>query len=67
MVEIGDKIRILNENGQYSEWADEIWTVESIAYNTEQHPLYDEGVGGALISCDGLPVCLYEWEFEIVG
>lgn len=66
MVKIGDKIRILNENGQYGEWTDTIWTVSSIAYSVDDHPGYDEAVGGPLVDCENLPVSLYEYEFEIV-
>ncbi len=66
MVRIGDKIRILNEDGQYSQWARKTWTVEHVE-TPEKHNLgYDVGVGGNLISCKGLPVSLYDWEFEII-
>lgn len=67
MVRIGDKIRIINQDGQYTQWADKVWTVEDIAYSRDDHPGYDEGCGGGvLISCTDLPASLYEWEFEVV-
>ena len=62
MVKIGDKIKILNKDGQYSKWASKLWIVEHIAYSGVG---YDKGVGGALVSCKGLPVSLYEYEFVI--
>ena len=66
MVKVGQWIKILNEDGQYSEWANKKWKVESIAHNSEEHPGYDSGVSPAeLISCEGLPVSLYDWEFEV--
>ena len=64
-VRIGDKIRILNENRNYNDWADKIWTVNHIATSREEHQGYDESVGGQLISCKGLPVSLYEYEIEV--
>jgi hypothetical protein len=66
MVEIGDKIKILNQDGQYTKWANKTWIVEDIATNREDHQGYDEGVGGNLISCKDLPVSLYDWEFEVI-
>ncbi len=64
-VRIGDKIRILNENRNYNEWADKTWIVNHIATCREEHQGYDESVGGKLISCKNLPVSLYEYEFEV--
>lgn len=66
-INIGDKIQITSDNPTYNKWRNKTWTVSHIAYSTEDHPGYDEGVGGPLISCKGLPVSLYDWEFEIVG
>jgi hypothetical protein len=66
-VKIGDRIRILNENGQYGKWVDKFWIVNHIAYSKEDHPGYDSGMGGeALVDCDGLPVSLYEYEIEVI-
>lgn len=65
-VRIGSKIRILNEDGQYSEWVNKTWTVEHIATSREEHQGYDKSLGGKLISCKNLPVSLYEYEFEVV-
>jgi hypothetical protein len=65
MVRIGDKIRILNEYGQYTKWAGKTWTVSHIARSKRDHPGYDSGVGGPLVSCTGLPVSLYSWEFVV--
>lgn len=65
MVKIGDKIRILNEDGQYSKWSNKIQVVSKISRSVKDHPGYDEGVGGNLIDCKGLPVSLYDWEFEV--
>ena len=65
MIKIGDRIRILNRDGQYTKWANKIWVVKHIARNRQEHQGYDEGIGGNLISCKGLPVSLYDWEFEV--
>jgi len=68
MVKLGDKIRIINQDGQYTKWAKKVWVVNHIARNKKQHPGYDSGMkGGALVDCVGLPVSLYEYEFEIVS
>ncbi|MCK9370443.1 hypothetical protein M0R04_11085 [Candidatus Dojkabacteria bacterium] len=66
MVKIGDKIRILNQDGQYSKWVKQIWIVEHIATSEQEHQGYDRCIGGNLISCKDLPVSLYDWEFEVM-
>jgi hypothetical protein len=68
MVEIGDKIMISsdNDNENYKKWRGKILIVEDVAYSREEHAGYDEGVGGALVSCKDFPFSLYEYEFEIV-
>ncbi len=67
-IKIGDKIKILNQDGQYSKWSNKTWTVDHIAHSTEEHQGYDEGLAGeALVSCKGLPVSLYEYEIEVVN
>lgn len=66
MVEIGDRIKIISENDNYDSYRRESWEVEDIAYSEKEHPGYDPGVGGPLVSCEGLPFSLYEWEFEEV-
>ena len=66
MVKIGDKIKIISENENYNEYRDKTWIVEDIATSIAEHPGYDAGVGGELISCIDLPVSLYEYEFEEV-
>jgi len=64
MIEIGDKIKIISkDNEYYKPYLDKVWTVESVSYNTEDHPGYDECVGGPLIDCKDLPFSLYEFEF----
>jgi len=64
-VEVGDKIKLLNENGNYDKWEDKTWTVSSVEYSGGG---YDEGLSGqGLISCKGLPVSVYEYEIEVVG
>lgn len=68
MVKLGDKIQILNRDGQYSKWSKKIWTVDHIARNEKEHPGYDSSMKGmALVDCSGLPVSLYEYEFKIVS
>lgn len=66
MVKIGDKIRILNRDGQYAKWADKTWIVSHIAHTKNEHPGFDAACAGdVLIDCEGLPVSLYSWEFEV--
>lgn len=65
-INIGDKIKIVSDNDTYNKWKNKTWTIDNIAYSREEHQGYDEGVGGALVSCNGLSVSLYEYEFEIV-
>ena len=66
-VRMGDRIRILNQNGQYTRFTGKTWMVDHIAHDESEHPYYDEGVSpSVLISAEGLPVSLYDWEFEIV-
>ena len=67
MVKTGDRIRILNRDGQYSKWAGKTWTVNHIARSTGQHPGYDTEMRGmALVDCEDLPVSLYEYEFQVI-
>jgi hypothetical protein len=71
MVKIGDTIKILNRDGQYTKWAKKTWVVNHIARSEGrgkgQHPGYDNAMrGGALVDCIGLPVSLYEYEFVVV-
>jgi hypothetical protein len=66
-VKIGDKIKIKNQDGQYTQWADKIWTVTHIAYSKADHPGCDSGMAGhPLVDCEGLPVSLYDCEFVVV-
>jgi hypothetical protein len=54
MVEIGDEIRIINQNGQYSLWTDKTWIVNSIYRSSKENPYYDDSMKGqALVECDG--------------
>ena len=68
MVRIGDKIKIAsdNENENYAEYRNKVLTVNHIAINRKQHPGYDEGIGGQLVSCKNFPFSIYEYEFEII-
>lgn len=66
MVKIGDRIKILNRDGQYSKWANKLWIVNHIAKNRKEHLGYDESIGGNLVSCKDLPVSLYDYEFRVV-
>jgi hypothetical protein len=66
-VKLGDKISIINQDGQYTPWTYKNLIVEHIAYSEKQHCGYDRGMNGqALVSCKGLPVSLYEYEFEVI-
>jgi len=67
MVKIGDTIKIHNTDGQYTKWANRTWTVSHIETPEKHGYGYDTGVGGNLISCNGLPVSLYDWEYDIVS
>ena len=66
---VGSKIRLTNTNYENDD-VGKVFKVVSIARSTKDHPLYDEGVNEpgehmALVTCEGLNYCLYEWEFEI--
>lgn len=66
-VQVGDMIQIISENENYEDFLEGTYEVDSVSYNTDEHPGYDYGVGGdALIDAKGLPFSLYEYEFEIV-
>jgi hypothetical protein len=65
-VKIGSNVKITSDNKTYNKWREDIWIVNDIARNSEEHQGFDECVGSPLISCEGLPVSLYEWEYEIV-
>ena len=68
MTEIGDIIKIIaTDNDNYTPYLDGIWTVCGVSHNTNDHPGYDESVGGELIDCIHLPFCLYEFEFEVIN
>lgn len=64
-VRIGDRIRILNRDGQYTKWAGREWTIDHIERPGSKAAGYDAGIGGNLVSARGLPVSLYDWEFEV--
>lgn len=66
MVEVGDIINIISDNENYDEYREKSWEVKKVSFSREDRPGYDEGCGGALIDCEGLPFSLYEYEFEIV-
>lgn len=68
-VRIGSKIKIKadKDNETYNKFRNKVWTVTHIARNQKEHPGYDSGVNEALVDCKGLPVSLYEYEFDIVG
>ena len=68
MVKVGDKIKILNQNGQYTQWAKRKWTITKIYHDDTEHQGYDMGVyPEKLIECEDLPVALYEYEIEVVN
>jgi len=62
----GMKIRISSDNENYRGYIHKTWIIEKISYSREDHPGYDEGIGGALIDCKGLPFSLHEFEFNII-
>jgi hypothetical protein len=64
---IGDKVRIISNNENYSEFFDGVLTVSSIATNSDEHPGYDDGMDGiALYDFEAFPFSLYEYEIELV-
>lgn len=69
MVKIGDRIRIKsgNDNENYDKYRNESWEVNRIDTNKEGHRGFDDSIGGKLISCEGLPFSLYEYEFDVVS
>ena len=66
-LKIGDKIRIISDNENYSKFRNKALIISHIAYSTKEHPGYDNTVNGqALVDCQGLPFSLYEYEFKII-
>jgi len=64
-IKIGDKILLTNTDyEEYEELKDKELTVSFISKNINDHPGYDESVGGLLIDCEEIEFSLYEWEFE---
>lgn len=67
MTEIGDHIKIIaTDNKNYTPYLSEVWTVCGVSHNSNDHPKYDNAIGGELIDCINLPFCLYSFEFKIV-
>lgn len=66
MVRIGQRIRIISDNENYNKYRGKTWKIERIDRSEDDNRLYDPSVGGALVSCKGLPFSLYEYEFELV-
>ena len=67
MTEIGDKIKITStDNENYTPYIDKIWTVCEISHSRDDHPGYDDCLGGELIDCIDLPFSLYKFEFEVI-
>jgi len=64
---VGMKIKIISDNENYDPYRNKIWTIEHVAYSTEEHPGYDNSMmGEALVDCKNLPFSLYEYEFDYV-
>ena len=63
-ISIGDKIKIISDNELYDEYRKKVWVITHIARSQEEHQGYDKAVGGNLVSAEGLPFSLYDWEFE---
>lgn len=64
-LKIGDKIKIISENENYSKYMDQIWTINYIDYDGSSYG-FDESIGQVLVSCEGLPFSLYPYEFSVV-
>jgi hypothetical protein len=64
----GDFVEIISDNENYTEFLDKKLVVTHIAYNTDQHPGYDESVSPQALmdfeTVDGeeVPFSLYEYE-----
>lgn len=65
-IRIGSKIKLLNENGNYNRWSDQVWTVTDLTNDKDANG-YDESIYPEyLISCEDLPVSVYEYEIKVV-
>jgi hypothetical protein len=64
-VRIGSKIRLTNPD-YGKKYYNKVYTVEYIAHNHDEHPGYDEGIGGLLIDCKEFGFSIYEFEFDVV-
>ena len=66
-MKVGDRIKIIaTDNENYKPYLDKVWTIEAISYSKNDHPGYDNAVGGPLIDCADLPFSLYKFEFAKV-
>lgn len=71
-IRIGSKIKIISDNENYNPYRNTIWKISHIEDPKKRnkqglHGAYDMAVyPEKLVSCDGLPFSLYEYEFERV-
>ena len=69
----GRKAQIVSDNENYEKFMGKTLVITHIAYNTDEHPGYDDSCEGQAL-CDfevedtkePVPFSLYEYEFELL-
>lgn len=69
---LNKKVKVISDNDSYDSFRDKTLIITHVAYNTDQHPGYDNGLEGEAL-CDfktiegeDVPCSLYEYEFELI-
>jgi len=63
----GDYFKIVSDNENYDKHRKRVWQVSHVSRSVDDHPGYDEGIGGDLYDAYGLPFSLYEWEVRKIS
>ncbi len=69
---IGREAKIISDNDNYDSFRNETLIITHVAYSTNDHPGYDNGLKGMAL-CDfktingkEVPFSLYKYEFELI-
>lgn len=70
---LGRKVKVTSDNDCYDSFRDKTLIITHVAYSTEDHPGYDNGLKGEAL-CDfedtegnEIPNSLYEYEFSVIN
>jgi hypothetical protein len=69
---LGRRVMVISDNENYNSFRNKKLIITNVAYNTDQHPGYDNGLKGSAL-CDftdldgnDIPLSLYEYEFTLI-